>query len=31
MVTKVEIGNGVLLDPIGEVFAPFCAPDETIL
>jgi len=31
MVTKVNVGNDMLPDPIGKIFAPFCAPDETIL
>ena len=31
MFTEVEVSNNVVLNPIGEIFTPFCTPDETVL
>ena len=31
MFTEVKVGNNVFLNPIGEIFTPFRAPDKTVL
>ena len=31
MHTKVQVGDDVVVDPVGEVFAPFGASDEPVL